>query len=511
MNMYQLFLRLAAIFALSFGSSASAQSCFGDINHDGTVEAADLAQLLSDWGECQGGVASNDGQSCASDINANGIVDAVDLAQVLSSWGTCPTSIASVTPLHGSFVGGTFVTVTGTNLSATTGVRVGTYVCSNVQVLSPTVVTAITPFGTVGEAPIVVVSAVGSTFAPLPFTYVMQSISSVSPNNGEIIGGTEITITGTHLGGATSVRVGGVAATNVVSVNSTTVTAVTPAGPLGAATVEVTSAKGTTSAPIAFTYTTVGPWATTLEFAPNPAVVTDAAFRARIIATGLPWRVRDNASNIELLLVPPGVFYMGQSSNSPEWSIDESPRHQVELTAAFYLGKTEVTQAEWQAEMGTNPSFFIGHRDSPSRPVERVSWNMIQPFCAQNGLRLPTEAEWEYACRGGNQSSRYGPVDDIAWYSGNAAGETHVVAGKLSNAIGLYDMIGNVWEWNQDWYGPYSNVYAIDPSGPMSGLYRVLRGASWGYTAWSCRAAARGISAPSDFGVNSGFRVARTP
>ena len=142
-------------------------------------------------------------------------------------------------------------------------------------------------------------------------------------------------------------------------------------------------------------------WCTVLEQAPNAAVVPDSAVRAKIVASGFPWLVRDNASDIEMLLIPGGTFTMGCSeSNSYGCYSEESPNHQVTLSKAFYLGKTEVTQAQWQAKMGSNPSHFVGYSDSPSRPVENVSWNDIAGFNTATGLRLPSEAEWEYACRG---------------------------------------------------------------------------------------------------------------
>lgn len=248
-------------------------------------------------------------------------------------------------------------------------------------------------------------------------------------------------------------------------------------------------------------------WATVLEWPPNPAVVTDAAFRTRMLATGLPWRVLDNASGIEMLLVPPGTFMMGASPGDSEAASDESPAHQVTLTNAFYLGRTEVTQETWLAEMGSNPSGFTGDL---LRPVEFVSWAAIQPFCSQNGLRLPTEAEWEYACRGGNLTSRYGPVGNIAWYTTNSSNQTHTVGTKLPNALGIYDMIGNVWEWSQDWYGPYSATSVTNPTGPASGAYRTPRGGTYMASTAYCRASVRG-GVPGTAGQHIGFRVARNP
>ena len=181
--------------------------------------------------------------SCGGDNNGDGLVNGVDLAIVLGAWGVCPGTITSVTPLQGSIFGGTQITINGTNLAGTTAVKIGGVDCTNLQVFSPTLVKAVTPAGSAGEVPLSVITAAGTLFSPAPFTYVQLSIASVSPNQGIYSGGTAITITGSFLNGATSVKVGGVPATDVVAVNSTTVTAVTPAGSVGVASVEVTGAK----------------------------------------------------------------------------------------------------------------------------------------------------------------------------------------------------------------------------------------------------------------------------
>ena len=469
---------------------------------------------------------------CASDITGDGQINGADLSQLLADWGSCPGVITSVTPLQGSVLGGTQITINGTSLSGTTAVKIGGVACSNLQVLSPTLVKAVTPAGAAGEASIAVVSSNATSLAPTPFTYVQLSISSVSPNQGIYSGGTAITITGSFLNGATSVKVGGVPATDVVAVNSTTVTAVTPAGSVGAASVEVTGAKGTATASGAFTYVSiiVPVWATLLEATPDPTVVTDANLRAAIVASGLAWRVRDNASNIEMLLVPAGTFMMGCSLDDPWCSGDEYPLHQVTLTSAFYLGRYEVTQAQWTATMGSNPSQFQGQSDSPLRPVEQVSWNVIQPFCTQNGLRLPTEAEWEYAYRAGTTSRFHTmpgypngfnsviQLENIAWYS-NGPNGTNAVGGKSANALGLHDMSGNVWEWCQDLYGStyYNSSPPANPTGLNTGSERVLRGGSWNSTSDECRASNRAGDDPASTTFccgnfyNRGFRVARNP
>jgi formylglycine-generating enzyme required for sulfatase activity len=362
----------------------------------------------------------------------------------------------------------------------------------------------------------------------------LQSITSVSPNNGGFSGGTAITITGTFLSGATIVKVGGVPATNVVAVDSTTVTAVTPAGSVGAASVEVTGAKGTATATNAFLYIAivVPTWATLLEATPDPAVVTDANLRAAIVASGFAWRIKDTSSNIEMMLVPAGIFTMGCSASvfyscAPE----ESPTHQVTLTQAFYMGRYEVTQAQWTAKMGSNPSYFSGDSDSPSRPVEQVSWNMIasgsSSFMSLTGLRLPTEAEWEYAYRARTTTAFHSYaaqptgfnddtlLENIAWFYPVAGGQTHAVGGKLANGLGLHDMSGNVWEWCQDGYGFYSSASVTNPTGSASTSLRLLRGGGWygssGFLSNYCRASERGGDKPDHILNFRGFRVVRTP
>jgi formylglycine-generating enzyme required for sulfatase activity len=345
------------------------------------------------------------------------------------------------------------------------------------------------------------------------------SISSVSPSFGSAAGGTAITIVGRNFTGATSVKIGGIAATSFVVASATSITAVSPIGSAGAKDVLVTTPAGTATLVGGFVLIAGScpspTWATVLEWVPNPTVVTNATLRAAITASGLPWRVLDNGTNIEMLLVPGGTFMMGCSPGDVECGGDESPAHQVTLTNAFYMGKTEVTQAQWTAKMGSNPSYFSGYSDSPSRPVEQVSWNMIasgpSSFMSLTGLRLPTEAEWEYACRAGTTTARYGVLDEIAWYA-NVASTTHSVAGKLPNALGLYDTLGNVWEWCQDSYGLYSSGSLTNPTGPTTGSTRLLRGGSSvnGYS-YNSRCSQRLNWYPFSTGDNLGFRVVRTP
>jgi formylglycine-generating enzyme required for sulfatase activity len=215
-----------------------------------------------------------------------------------------------------------------------------------------------------------------------------------------------------------------------------------------------------------------------------------------------------------LVLVPAGSFSMG--SESHEYDKDEKPAHGVTLTKPFYLGKYEVTQEQWQAVMGSNPSNFKGEK----LPVEQVSWNDCQEFLKKlqgkfPGLKfsLPTESQWEYACRAGSKTE-YGFGDDAgrlgdhAWYGANSDSTTHDVGGKEPNAWGLYDMHGNVWEWCADWYGGYSAGTRKDPTGPSSGTVRVLRGSSWDGYDYDLRSASRLRDTPDGRDDSCGFRVA---
>ena len=268
------------------------------------------------------------------------------------------------------------------------------------------------------------------------------------------------------------------------------------------------------------TCVTVPSWATLVEARPDAAVVTNAALRSAITATGLAWRVRDTATQVEMMLIPPGTFQMGciWGSTAYACSGDELPLHSVTLTKAFYLGRYELTQAQWTAKMGSNPSFFQGSSDSATRPVEEVSWNTIQSYLSATGFRLPTEAEWEYACRAGTQTPFYnGSQDDntvgnLAWYYSNSGNQTHAVGGKQANGFGLYDMLGNVWEWVNDWYDTYPSSAQTDPTGPVSAATRVIRGGSCYYTTVYARSSTRFEPSPGSItGNDFGFRVARTP
>jgi len=475
--------------------------CTGDIYPNGLVDAADLAQLLVGWGPCA---------NCPGDIDRDGAVTGNDLGQLLGGWGPCAPFIASVAPAQGTIIGGTPITILGAYFTGATSVSIGGALATNMVVVSSTTITAVTPAHAAGSVSITITTPNRASTFQNAFSYASSSILSVVPNMGWVGGGTQITISGNYLGGATSVTIGGAPATNLIVVSPTTITAVTPTGTLGPADVIVTTPAGTPTSLNSFSYVSnfVPAWATLLEASPDPAVVTDTNLRAAIVASGFVWRVRDTGTGIEMLLVPGGTFTMGCSPGDAECGSDESPVHQVTLTNAFYMGKTEVTQAQWQATMGSNPSYFSGQ---PNNPVEQVSWNMIQGFNTATGLRLPTEAEWEIACRAWTTTARYGVLEDIAWYDGNAGNTTHAVATKLPNALGLYDTIGNVWEWCQDWYEPYSSGSVTNPTGPTTGTSRLLRGGGWYYFSVNCRASQRGGSTPGSIYGNFGFRVARTP
>ncbi|MBO7279020.1 MAG: SUMF1/EgtB/PvdO family nonheme iron enzyme [Bacteroidales bacterium] len=221
---------------------------------------------------------------------------------------------------------------------------------------------------------------------------------------------------------------------------------------------------------------------------------------------------------IEMVFVEGGTFQMGATSEQGSDAYDdEKPVHSVTLSD-FYIGKYEVTQAQWKAVMGKNPSRFQGD----NLPVENVSWNDIQEFIKKlNRLtgkryRLPTEAEWEYAARGGKKSKGYkyagsNSIGEVAWYDSNSGYETHPVGQKQPNELGLYDMSGNVWEWCQDWYGNYNSSSQTNPSGPASGSYRVLRGGSWYRSARYCRVSDRSFNYPSNWYYFYGFRLVLLP
>jgi len=217
--------------------------------------------------------------------------------------------------------------------------------------------------------------------------------------------------------------------------------------------------------------------------------------------------------NLEMVLIPAGSFMRGNE--------DAKPVHNVSITKPFYLGKYEVTQEQWEAVMGSNPSNSKGAKN----PVEQVSWDDCQAFLVKLNAKaggqggkfvLPTEAQWEYACRAGS-TGKFCFGDDekqlgeYAWYGKNLGDKTPAVGGKKPNAFGLHDMHGNVWEWCQDWSGAYGAEAVEDPSGPTGGSLRVDRGGSWIFVGRFCQSGCRAGVAPGNRLRDLGLRVARVP
>jgi formylglycine-generating enzyme required for sulfatase activity len=244
---------------------------------------------------------------------------------------------------------------------------------------------------------------------------------------------------------------------------------------------------------------------------PEPAVrleesTTPAAGQSYVLTLSI---------GMEFVLIAAGTFRMG----SHDGGFYENPVHHVTISQPFYLGKYAVTQGQWDAVMGTNRGHFTG---DPNRPVVEVSWEKTQEFIQRliakvgSGIyRLPTEAEWEYACRAGSTTVySFGDdphqLDEYGWYSNNSGNQTHPVGQRKPNAWGLYDMHGNVWEWVQDWHGMYSPEPVTDPRGSSSDSYRALRGGSWFNDAGVCRSATRYRDRLWSHNDNYGFRLLRT-
>ena len=223
--------------------------------------------------------------------------------------------------------------------------------------------------------------------------------------------------------------------------------------------------------------------------------------------------VKDGIS-IDMVRVEAGTFTMGATAEMKNPDDDEKPTHQVTLTNDYYIGKYEVTQALWKAVMGKNPSLFKGD----NLPVEQVSWDDCQEFISKLNritgkmFRLPTEAEWEYAARGGNKSRGYqysgsNNLLDVAWCGDNSGSKTRAVGTKQPNELGIYDMSGNVWEWCQDRLGAYSSSSQVNPTGANSGSYRVSRGGSWCEFARLCRSSCRDLTSPGNRNYDLGLRL----
>ena len=237
---------------------------------------------------------------------------------------------------------------------------------------------------------------------------------------------------------------------------------------------------------------------------PKPKVVFDGRDKT-YTANGVSFTMKPVAG---------GVFTMGATSEQQSPESDEKPTHTVTLSD-YYIGETEVTQELWAAVMGNNPSYFTGNMQ---RPVECVSWEDCQTFIQKlnrltgANFRLPTEAEWEFAARGGRSSRGYqysgsSNLGDVAWYDDNSSNTTHPVKTKSPNELGIYDMSGNVWEWCSDWFGSYSSSSQTNPKGPSTGSGRVCRGGGWNGSARYCRSAFRNYYTPSFRDNGLGLRL----
>ena len=232
-----------------------------------------------------------------------------------------------------------------------------------------------------------------------------------------------------------------------------------------------------------------------------------------------------NSLGMEFVLVEAGEFMMGAVPQDKKAYVYEEPQHKVRITEPFYIGKFPVTQEEWEKVMGNNPSYF--QKAGKKAPVETVSWNDCQEFIKKLGkkegktYRLPTEAEWEYAARGGGAAGSYvytygddaGKLGDYAWYDDNSSGTTHPVGQKKPNSIGLYDMMGNVWEWCEDCFDEdfYKNSPSADPKGVENDEYRSIRGGSWYYFARNSRLSYRNNYDPDNRNFSFGVRLVLLP
>ena len=246
----------------------------------------------------------------------------------------------------------------------------------------------------------------------------------------------------------------------------------------------------------------------------QPAVAQQPVVQAPIAnSDNITIPVKDGIS-IDMVRVEAGTFTMGATAEMKNTEDSEKPTHRVTLTNDYYIGKYEVTQALWQAVMGDDPSYFKGD----NLPVEAVTWDDCQEFIGKlnritgKTFRLPTEAEWEYAARGGNKSRGYqysgsNNPSNVAWYDDNSGDKTHAVGTKQPNELGIYDMSGNVWEWCQDWYETYSSSSQVNPTGANSGSCRVVRGVSWYNNARDCRLSLRGSNTPDFRSSNLGLRL----
>jgi formylglycine-generating enzyme required for sulfatase activity len=564
--------------------SANAPGASCDLDGNGRVEGVDLGMMLAAWGPCPQptlqSVAPSEGlitggttitivgtnlqhvqsvRVCgilASSAIAldNNTITAVTTATggsypglgpvtVTTTGGTATLSDAfryvapsptleTVSPSSGPPSGSTSVLLTGTHFVPPVAVTFGGVPATNVQVLSPSTVRAFSPGGAIGPCDVAVTTAAGTATLANAFSYVPPppTISSVTPTVGRVTGGTMVTVRGTNFVHPVQVEFGDVLGASVEVISPDSLTVVSPARTAGECDVAVTTAGGTAVRSNAFRFTEgpyAPPWSTLLDEHVDASVVVDPEVRAAIAATGYAWRVRDLATQIEMVLIPPGTFDMGCSpSDQLACEGDESPVRTVVLKHPIYVGRYEVTQTQWIARFGSNPSFFSGPGGDLSRPVENVSLNFVQVFLSQAGLRLPTEAEWEYAYRAGTTTAFHGwaaqsngtnndaLLSNIAWCdSNNSPYGTKPVGQKPSNGFGLHDMAGNVMEWVSDWYGAdyYLTAPTVNPTGPSAGSLRIVRGGAWGSNANFCRSSKRYAVSPTLKNGSIGFRVARNP
>ena len=227
-----------------------------------------------------------------------------------------------------------------------------------------------------------------------------------------------------------------------------------------------------------------------------------------------PGQVRDNpVDGLKYVWIPAGSYMMGCSRGDNDCLADEKPSHQVTISKGFWIGQTEVAVGPYKRfaaatgrQMPTAPKFDSGWTND-SMPIVHVTWYDAHDYCTWAGGRLPTEAEWEYAARGGSTEARYGNLDEIAWYQAHSGHQTHDVAQKRANDFGLFDVLGNVWEWVNDWYDDkyYQNSPRQDPPGPANAQFRVLRGGAWDDGPRGVRVSHRGRSRPVGRSSN-GFR-----
>ena len=239
--------------------------------------------------------------------------------------------------------------------------------------------------------------------------------------------------------------------------------------------------------------------------------------RATVAAPAPGTVIVNPKDGLKYVWIPPGTFQMGCSPGDRECDDDEKPAHKVRISRGFWIGQTPVTVGAYKRfaeatgrQMPAAPKFNKGWTNE-NMPIVNVTWNDARAYCAWVGGRLPTEAEWEYATRGGSLEARYGPIDEIAWYSGNSGNQAHDVAQKRPNGFGLYDTLGNVWEWVNDWYDLeyYQNSLSQDPPGPTNGQYRVRRGGSWGGSPRNVRVSDRGGDLPGGWSNRIGLRCGR--